>query len=240
MSSPFNHHLSKRMVAFIKLVLCLSVLGLASCSPIRSKNENFLTSYRGFQQEKKTDDRIVFEGDLARMATYKGVYIEEVKVVGSAKGKRKKPNVEELTRIQRSFYRALQTEISQSRVPLTNGPGPEILSLRAGVLDVTPGKPAVFAMGYAPYVGLAATATKATTGLNMGAGSAIIEVEFIDSVTRQQYFAMVDKIVGSKLQVTNGMSRWGHVDAAIKEWAKKLREKLSASIDARMATTPAY
>ncbi len=229
---PFLHVFSRLAVASSCLLVALF---FTSCKTAKSKRENFLTSYSYLQQEKKLKSRIVYADRIGELTRYDKIHLEEVTVYPPEKNPRGKVTQADLQRIRDLFEKSLRTEIGKGQLALVNEPGPQTLALRAGVFDPQPGKPAVFALGYAPYVGLAATATKAATDLNMGAGSATIEMELLDSLTREQLFAIVDEDVGSKLQIIKGMSRWGHIEAALQAWSKELRERLRAAVDAQAA-----
>ena len=99
--------------------------------------------------------------------------------------------------------------------------GLQTLSLRAAIVDIVPGDPLLFAASNAPYAGTATTIAGITTGAKFGRGSATIEVEIIDSVTRERIYCEIDENVGTKLEIVQGLTRWGHVELAVKQWAKR-------------------
>ena len=76
----------------------------------------------------------------------------------------------------------------------------------------------MFVASSAPYVGTATAAAGVVTGAKFGRGSAKIEAELLDSVTRERFYSAIDENVGSKLEFVQGMSRWGHVELAVRQW----------------------
>ena len=208
--------------------------GLVSCKAIKSKNENFLTNYDGFKQSSGWNDAISYEGDLAKLKDYQSVYIETVKLIPPENPDKfdltKNATIEEYEELERAFRGALETELG-SEFPLVSSPGPGTLSVRAAALDIQPGNPLLFATTYAPYVSIASAAVGVVSGSKVGSADVVVEAEIIDSVTREQYFALIDRTGGSKLRPISGMSRWGHVEKAFRSWSRKFRETVKSATE---------
>lgn len=215
----------------VNSILKISITGLAglflvSCSATQSRNHDFLSSYSGLKKSSSTSGKVVYKGDLSKLKNYNKIYFEEVKVYQPTEMAKKGIKQSDLNRLQNSFRSSLQAQARGTRFGVASAPGPQTLSLRAAITDIQPGDPKVFATGYVPYVGMAGSAVGAVTGRNPGAGSATVEAEIIDSVSRERFFAGIDQNAGSKLQAKEGMSRWGHIDKAVEEWSEGLREIL--------------
>ncbi|MGI9240685.1 MAG: DUF3313 domain-containing protein [Verrucomicrobiales bacterium] len=223
-----------KFVALPKCILAVAIAGSVSCKAIKSKNESFLTNYRGFEQNSRWNDAISYEGDLRKLRNYDRVYIETVQVIPQENPNKidltRNATLEEYERLQREFRRALETELS-AELPLALGPGPGTLSVRAAALNIQPGNPLLFAATYAPYVSIASAAAGVVSGSKVGAADVIVEAEIIDSVTREQYFALIDRTGGSKLRPIRGMSRWKHVEVAFQTWSEKFREAVKSAAD---------
>lgn len=209
----------------------LASVSLVSCSATRSRNKDFLSSYEGFEQQSQFSDAMTYHGDLSRIGDYDHVFVEEVKVYPPENMEKDKITGEDLAKLEDEFREALRDEIGESRLSITSSVGPRTLSLRAGVTDVQPGNPALFAAGYAPYLGVATTAARAVTGHKMGAGTATVEAEILDSRTRERFFGIIDENAGSKLQVIEGLNRWGHVKVAFREWSETFRKMIRESAE---------
>lgn len=220
------------MDSIIKSLIKISIAGLAglflvSCTATNSRDQNFLTSYKGLKQESKFSDATISRGDVTKLKNYDKVFIEEVKVYQPLKMAEKKVTQAELDRLESLFRSSLRDQIQKTRFSLVSRKGKKTLSLRVAITDLYPGDPKFFITGYVPYLGALGTVTGAVRGRNPGAGSATVETEIIDSVTREVFFAGIDREAGSKLQLKAGLSRWGHVDAAIQAWCVELQEFLN-------------
>lgn len=205
----------------------LAGLFLVSCAATNSRDQSFLTSYQGLKQESKFSNAVTYRGDVARLKNYDKVFIEEVKVYPPVEMEKKKVTQAELDRLKSLYQSSLQDQFRGTRFSMVSSKGKKTLSIRAAITDLYPGDPKFFITGYLPYVGALGTVTGAVSGRNPGAGSATVETEIIDSVTREVYFASMERKAGSKLQIKAGMSRWGHVDAAVKARCMELREFLT-------------
>ena len=155
--------LSFPILAGLSLMFAVCALSLSGCAPARSKDGEFLTSYAGFRQEKKLNDRMIFDGGVSKLSNYDKFYFEEVLVLPPEDVDPEKVTPADIQRVRDLFVESLRNEIIKSNGEIVDAPGPATISLRAKVYDLKPGKPAVFALGYVPYVGIATTATKAVT-----------------------------------------------------------------------------
>ena len=210
------------------------MVGFVGCKAIKSKNKDFLTNYDGFEQSSRWNDAITYQGNLKKLKDYEMVYIETVRIIPPANPDKvdltKDATLKEYDKLRRTFRKALETELSVA-LPLASSPGPGTLSVRAAALNIQPGNPLLFVATYAPYVSIASTAVGVVSGSNVGAGDVIVEAELIDSVTREQYFALIDRSGGSKFRPLRGLSRWKHVEAAFTSWSKKFRESVKAATE---------
>jgi len=205
----------------------LAGLFLVSCSATSSRDQNFLTSYEGLKQESKFSDAVTSKGDVTKLRNYDKILIEEVKVYPPLEMEKKEVTQADLDRLGSLFKSSLREQFRGTRFSVVSRPGKKTLSVRAAITNLHPGDPKFFATGYIPYVGAIGTVTGLLRGRNPGAGAATVEIEVIDSVTREVFFAGIDREAGSKLQPKAGMSRWGHVEAAVEDWGVELREFLT-------------
>lgn len=221
-----------RISAIPQCFLAIAMAGFVSCKAIESKNKSFLSNYEGFKQSSNWNDAVSYHGDLNKLRDYDRVFIETVKIIPPKDPDKldftKNATLEEYKQLERAFRRALEREMSME-LPLTTSPGPGTLSVRAAALDIQPGNPLLFASTYAPYFSIATAGIGAVSGSKVGAADVIVEAEIIDSVTREQYFALIDRTGGSKLRPLRGLSRWKHVEVAFENWAKKFRETLDSA-----------
>lgn len=209
-----------RVASLLPIAVSILLLG---CKTVDPKRTDFLTSYAGMHKESDHDDTIVNDQNVAKLANYDKVIIDEVRVYPPTGNDTKKITDADLKRLEETFRNALTTEFGQ-HFTITSTPGPDTLRLRAAVVDLQPGDPLMHALGYAPYLGAVNTAVQVATGSStgMGGGSATGQAEFLDSVSGEQIFAGIDERGGSKLDIVEGLSKWGHVEKAFASWAKRL------------------
>lgn len=216
----------KLVKIIIPFLASAHALMVVSCTPTTSKNQDFLSSYGNLKQASQLSDAKIYRGDMKKAKRYDSVYIEEVRVQAPENQVKKKISDTDLANLRKMLISSLEKGLTESSYKLTSTKGPKTLALRAAITDIHPGNPKLFATGYIPYVGTATTALGATTGSKFGAGSAIVEAEVIDSMSKEQFFAIIDKNVGSKLEVTAGLTRWGHIEKSFEEWAKRISKEL--------------
>lgn len=218
------------------LSMCLVVLKLAvglsgltyltSCSATTSAKKDFLTSYDGLKQESKSSDSVTYRGDMVEMRQFKNIYLESVVVREPLKMAKKEVTKKEIAALEAGLRNALAREVSKSKFKLKGRKGKDTLSVRVAVTDFTPGSPKLFTATYAPYLGMVTGAYGILAGKTVGAGTAIVEAEIIDSVSRKRYFSIIDKDTGNKLQLASGMSRYGHINKSFDEWAKRMVKEI--------------
>jgi hypothetical protein len=107
---------------------------------------------------------------------------------------------------------------------IVDQPGPGVLLVRVAITQLKPSNPTANTLSTIVPVGIvAAGATKAVSGDNLGTGEAGTEFEMLDSVTGERLAAAVDKRQGGK-----GMFRgkWEDTKDAFDFWAKRYRQRL--------------
>jgi len=211
--------------AILYLGLAMVALVHPSCKSTKSSSgTGFLSSYSGLQRHSKLSKKQSYIGNIDRISSFNNIYLEEVSVLQPTNMAKKEIKPEDLVRLQREFKSALYNELVKSRFKPASGAGPNTLSMRIAIVDITPGDPKMFLASNAPYVGTATTAAGVVTGAKFGRGSATIEVELLDSVTRERFYSAIDENVGSKLEFVQGMTRWGHVELAVRQWARRFKK----------------
>lgn len=191
---------------------------------------NFISSYRGMTKEEGllNGDALVRKADPKTLNKYTKVIVEDVRVIPSrtASGTEKTATRAESKILADQFESALRKELGQ-HYELTSRRGANTLTVRAALTELRPSNPALFALNYAPYVGIAMTGVKLATGKTPGSGSTSFEAEVLDSLSRRQLYAIVDHSQGSKIQFT-GLDKWGHSGSAMRLWSRKIRTGIQA------------
>ena len=103
-------------------------------------------------------------------------------------------------------------------------PGPGVLRVRVAITELKPSNPVSNTLSTIVPVGIvAAGATKAVSGDNLGTGEAGTEFEMLDAMTGERLAAAVDKRQGGKM-VFRG--KWEDTKEAFDYWAKRFRQRL--------------
>ena len=105
-------------------------------------------------------------------------------------------------------------------------PETDTLRIRVAITDLVPGDPAVYLAFSAPYAGFVSLANRIATGAHLGVGQAAVETEIVDAATGIRLVVFIDRKAGSKFNVPGGMKKWGHVEAAMRQWARIFRKRL--------------
>lgn len=191
---------------------------------------NFISSYKGMAKEEGllNGGALVRKADPKTLTKYTKVMVEDVRVIPArtSSGKEKTATRAESKILADQFESALRKELGQ-HYELTSRRGANTLTVRAALTELRPSNPALFALNYAPYVGIAMTGVKLATGKTPGSGSTSFEAEVLDSLSRRQIYAIVDHSQGSKIQFT-GLDKWGHSGSAMRLWSRKIRTGIQA------------
>jgi hypothetical protein len=120
---------------------------------------------------------------------------------------------DELQKLAEYFREAVVTELADS-YPVTKESGPDVLRVRTAITDVVPANPALN------------VATTLVAFVPLGLGGAVIEAEFIDSVSGERLAAMVERKKGSPTDLKGGFTERGHARTAFREWSVDLEHAL--------------
>ncbi len=99
----------------------------------------------------------------------------------------------------------------KDRYGITAQPGRGVARLRVAITDIAKAStvPKLIPIGKA---------------LGAGRGGASMEAELLDSVTGQQIGAVIQSTPGNVMSL--GAAKWGDVEAAMDEWARRFRQRL--------------
>ena len=138
---------------------------------------------------------------------------------------------DELAQLTRTLHDEVVEELTSGGYSVVESPGPGILRIRAALTDVDPSRPA------ANIGAKAAGIASGVSGFMVPAvdlGGASIEVEMLDSETGVRVAALRDARKGRRFVGTIASAqKWGHAEAAFKEWAKELRDHLDGLRDTK-------
>ncbi len=188
-----------------------------------SQQRSFLSSYDGFESETKRGP-LTFQGKQSDFGRYNRALISDVKILVDTD--EIKATAAEVDTLGDRFESILRQEFDK-KFTLTQNKGAGTLEVRAALVDVKPNSPAWFVAGYAPGVLAATSAVWAATGDNPGSGVTTIQVEVLDSVTKERLYAFIDQEKGGKHKVRGGLTRWGQAEISFQKWAAQIAEAVS-------------
>lgn len=122
------------------------------------------------------------------------------------------------------YYEQAVFDAVKGGYEIVDQPGPGVLRVRIAITGIKPSKPAANTLSTIIPVGIvAAGATKAASGDNLGTGEASTEMEILDALSGERLAAAVDRRQGGK-GVFRG--KWDDTKEAFDFWAKRFRERL--------------
>lgn len=219
-------------------LLVLSAAFLSSCETSQPEKRYALSSYRGMEEHVGAfgNKALVKTADSSRLERYERVIIDDIRVMlpRNTDPKVRKASRQEAEALAEKFEDILEAEFSK-HYEITRSRSYKTMRIRAALTDLEASNPALFATNYMPYAGIAATGIQLLEGDSgaLGAGSASIEIEIVDSRSGRQLFAMIDELEGSKFQ-PGSLSKYGQAEMAMQAWARKARK----AVQGKMPMTP--
>lgn len=149
---------------------------------------------------------------------FKKLMIDSVVVHYHPRAKQKVIDSETEQELIAYFRETVEDELG-GEYPVVTAPGPDVLRIRAAITEVIPANPALNLV------------TTALLFVPLDMGGAAIEAEFIDSVTGEVLASMVDKKMGTPIDVRfyQGLSTMGYAKGAFDGWAKQLKTALKTN-----------
>lgn len=221
----------------IRLAVLAIALSLAGCATPTGEQSPFLGRPVDYQSAPDGSGALIYRkpgfkpGDGAR---YRRFMIDPVLVWYSPQSSYKGIYPDELKAIT-DYFRTTTVAHLQDRYPVVAEPGPDVVRIRAAIVDMHRENP-IHLYQFTP-VGIVLTGVKEATGLDditrerVAAGNsyiiaATIEVGFFDSTTSELLGAFRDSSRASPARRDAGGATWGQVKAGLDAWAQKLRARI--------------
>ncbi|MBI4357496.1 MAG: DUF3313 domain-containing protein [Gammaproteobacteria bacterium] len=196
--------------------IALTIL-LAACAPKKPLVESgFLTHYDQLTQSMGDPLLREYEKKGVDWTRYRKLQIEPTTFkVREEEQKQYKIDEKELSLLSQYFYEQVVQALGGD-YPIVKEPGKDVLRVRLAITDAVPVSPALNIL------------TVSTLLMPLDIGGASIEAEFLDSLTGERLYAIIQRKEGSAIHITEGYSRWSHVKSAMQAWAKELRMAFDA------------
>ncbi len=211
LSEMANKRLTVTVGFFAAALLSISVLTGCASTPIAPSG--FLRDYSKLEPVPGEPQMLYYEKPNVEWKKYTKLLLDPAMVYYSPETKDRHIHPDELKKLT-DYFRNVVIEAVKDAYPVVDAPGPGVLRIRTAITDVIPTNP------------LVNIATVAAVLLPLDLGGAAIEAEFLDSISNERLAALVDRKKGTPLDIVGGFTKWGHVEAAFKAWAKELREAL--------------
>ena len=200
-------------MSYIKGSVVLSLIFVIGCAAAPIRYSGFLNDYDSLVPSEVVEGLLVDKNANKDIGDYDIFYIEPVVIQFSdhAKGENVDPKkLEELA----DYFRDQAVNALKQKYTMVEEPVDGTLLIRAAITEVVANK---------PYFNIHWSTTLAGFGL----GGASMEVEFIDSTTKERILAVVDARRGKRSHYTKGLTKWGHTEDVINMWIKLLMDQLT-------------
>jgi len=193
----------------VLFVLLIGLIGLQGCA-----TAPVLTDYIGHDveliQDPKDASLLWWEKPGFNWHQYSKLMLDPVDIRIDQKTVKQKFDPEELAVLGREFTEVVLEKL-KPEYPVVNSPGPDVLRIRAAIIDIDTSNPVIN------------LATTVAVFVPLDMGGAAIAVEFFDSETGERLAAMVDRKTGTPLQVMSGFKKFGHAQVTFDKWSEELK-----------------
>ncbi len=224
---------SQNIEAWISHFFLVAVMFIvAGCATTpQGDYSGFLESYPELEKASGGGGALTYVRENIDWDAYEGVIVDPVQTILDSDSDKSEITSEELQELTAYFRQAILREIEEIDLQVVEETGPDVLRMRVAITYLKPGDPAAYSVGWVPIISYASTAKQLATGAAFGVGQAMVEVEILDARSNQRLVVFIDREVGSKLNVSGGVTRWGHVERAFEKWAKRFRGYLTGKVE---------
>ena len=230
MSATPQRPIARFALALIVVALSIALAGCAATRGRRGepRESGFLGDYSELEKRDGYDAQAIYINPNAVWSRYDSISIDSVTLWAAKETSELKP--EDRQMLTDVLYKALHEKIGE-KFKIVDHPGPDALRLRAALTQakgamvplraLTSVHPGSLVLG---RLGALATDTAKTVG------TATVEVELEDAITKERLAAAVDERAGTKvlflLSPGRTFTKWGDVKAAADYWAERIRDFL--------------
>lgn len=216
--------MKKHIVRFALLIA--SVIMLAGCAASGMKSvetTGFLGDYSQLKPGGEDRAALFYVKPGVDLKKYNKIMFERIVVMLSDQAESKELDPAMLKELTDYYELALFNAVKDG-YEVVDQPGADVLRVRVAITGLKPSKPVANTMSTIIPVGMiAAGATKAVSGENLGTGEASTEFELLDSLSGQRLAAAVDRRQGGKSMFRG---KWEDTKQAFDFWAKRFRARL--------------
>lgn len=207
-----NAHVPRHLAA--ALLICLGAAWLfAGCAAPQVAPSGFLAHHPELKPVPGLEGVSYWERPGVKWERYRRLLIEPVLVRLDERQSTREMSKEETARLAESLRQAV-VRATADRFPQAQGPGPDVLLVRAALTHLKPVNPVLN------------IATTAAVFMPVDVGQAAVEVQFLDSQGGQVLAEVAASRSGSPMELTTLWTRWSQVEACFAVWADMLRQAM--------------
>ncbi len=208
----------------------LLVLTFAACAASRQprgapEERGFLGDYSELEPGKRGQAGLVYINPDVDWKRYDGVQFESVTLWPGQDGGLAKLSPEDQQMLADRLYQAVHDALAKE-IAIVRDPGPSVLTLRVALTEAESTKVVLNAAAtIVPQIRAATTLMGLAADTSLTVGSATVEGDVRDSLSRQRIAAFVDERVGQRS--LQGLGTWSQVQAAFDHWGEQFANKLA-------------
>jgi hypothetical protein len=188
-------------------LLMVIVVGLAvmlgGCAK-KAQEVGFLSTYKNLEPISDNTMRYI----SPEVGQYSKFIIDPITVKCYDEKTAKKAKPEDVKHLEEFLYTEIIKDKPADRYEIVSTPGPGVARIRIAITNLEKSSPALNILPWTKLSGV-------------GLGQASVEMEAVDSQTDVQLAAAIVSDTGSRFSLS-GLSKWGDVEAVMKDWAKKI------------------
>ncbi len=212
--------------------LAIMVFIVAGCATTpQGDYSGFLDSYPELEKTEGGHGALTYIREGVDWDAYEGIIIDPVQTILDSDSDESEISSEELQELTTFFREAILREIEERDLQVVEETGPGVLRMRVAITFLKPGDLAAYSIGWVPFISYASSAKQLATGAAFGVGEAMIEAEILDANSGRRLAVIIDREVGAKINVSGGVTKWGHVERAFEKWAKRFPGYLTGEVE---------
>lgn len=209
------------------LLAAMMVTSCTSTSRMRStKATGFLGDYSTLHKGDGNEAQMVYIKPGVAWRSYNKIIIDPITAYAIPGNPLAKLPREQLNGLVGYMYSSLREQLGKDyQIVETAGPG--TLRLRVALTEAGANAPVRGVISSVMPVGMAVSLLKtAITGSGTATGSARVEMEMLDSQTRERLAAAVDAQSGNKRDFFGNFNKWDDAQDAFDNWSAQLHKRL--------------
>jgi len=221
--------------SYLSWTALLAILFMSSCQTTKQARtatpSNFLANPQQLKPGEKGNALLVYGNDEYDFGKYSKVMFSPIAVYPAPKSKLDKLKPEDKQAMADYLQAAIREKVGEV-FEIVDEPGPDTFIIRMALTEGRLAQPFNDLMNNIMPYNMAYSGLKnLATGAPASVGRAQIELELIDSMTKERFGAAIDARVGGTT-FDGKFDKWDDVQTIFDYWAEDIRDRLKASKEA--------